>query len=566
VAPASTKNELLIVTVVPDVAGLDGKTFDYVVPDPLRDHVRVGTMVRIQLAGRRVGAWVVATDVAAPAGVMLKPIAKVTGWGPSATTIDLARWASWRWAGRLVHLLDTASPPGAVPALPRGRPAQVTRRDHEVVVVRAPPSSDVLPIVRREVAFGPTLIIAASLDTARRVGSQLRAGGEACCLAPRDWVVAAAGGVSVLGSRAAAWAPMPALAGIVVLDEHDERLQEERAPTWHAREVAIERARRAGVPITLVSPCPSLEALAAADRVVEPSRAEERAGWPILDVVDRRKEDPRSAGLYSERLVQLLRDRDRGRVVCVLNRKGRARMLVCGSCGEVARCERCDAAVMQPDDGVLRCPRCDVQRPVVCTSCGSGMFRNVRAGVTRAAEELAALAGEAVGDDERIVVGTEAVLHQVGGHVGVVAFLDFDQELLAPRYRAGEEALGLLALGARMLGPRGAGGRLLAQTRHPQHPVLDAVLHAEPDRASAADRAQRVDLRFPPFAALAAVSGAAAPDLIDALGSPPGVDVLGPADGRWLLRAADHVTLCDALAATTRPAGRVRIEVDPARV
>ena len=524
-------------------------------------------MVRIQLAGRRVGAWVVAVDVPAPEGVTLKPIAKVTGWGPSADTIELARWASWRWAGRLVHLLDTASPPGAVPALPRGRPTDVTQRAHEVVVERVPPATDVLPIVRREVACGPTLIIAASLDIARRIGNQLRADGTACCLAPRDWAQAAAGGVTVLGSRAAAWAPMRAeLAGIVVLDEHDERLQEERAPTWHAREVAIERARRAGVPVTLVSPCPSLEALAAADRVIEPSRADERAGWPILDVVDRRKEDPRSSGLYSERLVQLLRDRDRGRVVCVLNRKGRARMLVCGSCGEVARCERCDAAVTQLDDAVMRCPRCDTERPVVCTSCGSGMFRNVRAGVTRAAEELAALAGEPVGDDERIVVGTEAVLHQVRGQVGAVTFLDFDQELLAPRYRAGEEALGLLALGARLLGARSAGGRLLVQTRHPRHPVLDAVLLAEPDRAAAADRAQRVDLGFPPFAALAAVSGPAAADFIDAFGSSAGVEVLGPAEGRWLLRAPDHRTLCDALAVTTRPPGRVRVEVDPARV
>ena len=88
---------------------------------------------------------------------------------------------------------------------------------------------------------------------------------------------------------------------IVVVDEHDEGLQEERAPTWHARDVAIERARRAGIPCVLLSPCPSLEALDAADRVVEPSRAEERAGWPILDVVDRRRDDPRS-GLYSDRL------------------------------------------------------------------------------------------------------------------------------------------------------------------------------------------------------------------------------------------------------------------------
>ncbi|MBV9919834.1 MAG: hypothetical protein JOY78_03130, partial [Pseudonocardia sp.] len=77
----------MIVTVVPDVAGLDGKRFDYLVPDELRDQVRVGTMVRVQLAGRRVGAWVVATGVRAPEGVALKPIAKVTGWGPPADVV-----------------------------------------------------------------------------------------------------------------------------------------------------------------------------------------------------------------------------------------------------------------------------------------------------------------------------------------------------------------------------------------------------------------------------------------------------------------------------------------------
>jgi primosomal protein N' (replication factor Y) (superfamily II helicase) len=67
--------------------------------------------------------------------------------------------------------------------------------------------------------------------------------------------------VTVVGARAAAWAPAPDLAAVVVLDEHDEVWQEERVPTWHARDVAIERARRAGVPCVLVSPTPSLEAL-----------------------------------------------------------------------------------------------------------------------------------------------------------------------------------------------------------------------------------------------------------------------------------------------------------------
>src|SRR5207253_2653705 len=119
---------------------------------------------------------------------------------------------------------------------------------------------------------------------------------------------------------AAAWAPVRGLAAVVCFDVHDEAHQEERAPTWNAWVVAAERARRAGVRCVLASPCPPLEALDSAT-LVTPSRSDERAGWPVVDVVDRRHDDPRT-GLYSERLVALVRGS--GRVVCVLNRKGRA--------------------------------------------------------------------------------------------------------------------------------------------------------------------------------------------------------------------------------------------------
>lgn len=535
----------------------------------MRERVRIGTIVRVTLSGRRVRGWVIDLGVRPSAGVELKPIAKVTGWGPSEALIDLARWASWRWAGRVVHLLDTASPPAAVAALPpaRGRSRSSPHaRGHEVVLARTPPAADVTALVRAQVANGPQLIVAASIEVARRLGNQLRAEGFACGLAPRDWARGAAGGTTMLGARAAVWAPLPDIAGVVVLDEHDERLKEGRAPTWHARDVAVERARRAGVPCTLVSPTPSLESLQIAHRVVEPSRTDERAGWPLLDVVDRRKEDPRTAGLFSERFVRLLRDRDRGGVLCILNRTGRARLLVCRTCGEVARCERCDAAVVQPDEEKLHCLRCGTERPIVCAACGAQALKNARAGVARASEELAALAGERVGEGERVEIGTEALLHRNRSELGVVAFLDFDQELLAPRYRAGEEALSLLVLAARLLGRRTGGGRLLVQTRHPRHPVIDAVLKADPGIAVAAERARRSDLSLPPFCALATVSGPAAGDLVESLGNPLGIEVLGPADGRWLLRAEDHRTLCDALAATPRPHGRIRIEVDPLRI
>src|SRR5687767_8796778 len=106
-----------VVGVLPDVPAID-KVFDYLVPPAMDPDVRVGTLVRIVLHGRRVGGWVVRDGAAAPEGRALRPLAKVTGWGPPADLVDLASWAAWRWAGRRASLLGTASPPHAVRGLP----------------------------------------------------------------------------------------------------------------------------------------------------------------------------------------------------------------------------------------------------------------------------------------------------------------------------------------------------------------------------------------------------------------------------------------------------------------
>ncbi len=381
----------------------------------------------------------------------------------------------------------------------------------------------------------------------------------------------------MLGARAAALAPVRDLAAAIVLDEHDESLREERAPTWNARDLVLERARRAGAPCVLVSPCPSLEALAAGPETT-PSRAVEREGWPVLDILDRRDEDPVRGGLLGERLVPVLRSVGAGvggPVVCVLNRRGRSRLLACDGCGELARCEEHRVPLVQAEEGALDCPVDGVRRPMVCDACGGLRFRNLRAGVARVREELEALAARPVCEVDAetpaaevaaadVLVGTEAVLHRVD-RASQVVFLDVDQELLAPRMRAAEQAMALLVRAARLVGPRSRGGRLVVQTRQPGHEVLQAVLHADPGRLVEAEAARRRLLGLPPYAALAQVSGAAAAEFVDRLGAPEGVDVLGPRDGAWLVRADGPEALADALASVERPAGRLRIEVDPAR-
>jgi primosomal protein N' (replication factor Y) len=417
------------------------------------------------------------------------------------------------------------------------------------------------------------LVIVPAVDQARLLATRLRRAGLSVALHPQEWAAAAAGVDVVIGARAAAWAPCPDLAAIAVVDEHDESLQEERSPTWHARDVAVERARRAGVPVLLMSPCPTVNGLAAVgDRLARPAIDDERAGWPIVELVDRSRDEPWKTSLVTSPLIAHLRS-DRT-VVCVHNTPGRARILACRTCRTLARCAVCDAAVGLDDDGSLACPRCGSVRPAVCLQCGASSFANLRPGVTRLREELEAAAGRPVvavtgRDDELppdagIYVGTEAVLHRVR-RADVVAFLDIDAELLAPRYRAAEQAMALLVRGARLTGGRRHGGRLVVQTFLPRHEVVQAALLADPGRLVEPERARRRLLGLPPFAALAAISGAGSDEFAAALGGVAGIDV-GGGDGRWTARAATWEDLGRAINATRRPkAARLRIEVDPPR-
>ena len=146
-------------------------------------------------------------------------------------------------------------------------------------------------------------------------------------------------------------------------------------------------------------------------------------------------------------------------------------------------------------------------------------------------------------------------------------FLDFDQELLAPRQRAAEQALALLAGGARRAGGRRDGGRLIVQTRQPDHPVVQAAVLADPSIAATAERERRRALGLPPFSAQAKVSGPGAEAFIAALkeSGDTAVSIRGPVDGQYLLRVPTHEPLLDLLAATPRPRERLRVEVDPLR-
>lgn len=593
----------------PDVPAVD-RAFDYLVPPDVADAVRVGTIVRVPLHGRRVRGWVVADGVAPEAEIdRLLPLAKVASAGPPIDVVDLCAWGAWRYAGPVAALLGAASPPNVVTPGPPPEPETavfppaaalpdvvVAARAKPCAVIAWPPAVD-----RRELVLGllasegSTIVVLPSAARVPLLVRQLEREGRTPVTLHSDladaertamWDRARAGACVVVGGRLAVFAPVPDLAAIVVLDEGDEALKEERTPAWNAREIAVERARRAAVRVTLVSPAPTLEAgVHAGAAPLRPLRGVERAGWPTLEIVDLRNEPP-GRSMLTTRLADALRAAVvDGRAVCVLNRKGRARMLVCATCGSLATCARCDAAVGEADDG-LTCARCGASRPRVCQACHGTQLKARRVGVTRVADELSALLPRTtvaevgvtldVPPAAEVLVGTEAVLHRAPARppVRLCAFLEFDQELLAPRYRAAEQALWLLARAARLVGPRSGPGRILVQTRVPDHEVLAAARQADPAIASVPERSRREALGFPPFGGLAEISGddEAVAAACTRLQSRSELTVLGPsaAPARALVQAPTADGLADALAATdlseARAYGRLRIEVDPLRV
>ncbi|HXY42610.1 MAG TPA: hypothetical protein VEH29_00325 [Acidimicrobiales bacterium] len=600
------------VEVLPDVSGID-RSFHYLVPASLASEVGVGTIVRVMLHGRRVRGYVVAVGTPVPAGVAPQEIIQVVSLGPPADVVELCRWASWRYAGRLRPFLQAAAPPAVVRSLPPAcagaagatggavrspsaagsaaaawlAPAVAKALAAGDAVLRLPPAVERLPVVLEILQAtrhrpGDPLILVESHADAGTLARRLAHSGWEVAPYPEQWATAAAGGGVVIGTRNVSLAP-GARSVIVVLDAHSESYRSERVPTFDARTLAAERARREGAPVVFVSPCPSLELLDGR-ALVTIERSTERSGWPAVTVLDAREEDPREGG-YPSRLVSLLRAEvsagatpDRP-VVLVLNRKGRARLLSCAACRTIGRCERCGAALVQlvrspPGTmGTLTCPSCGAESAALCSACGSARLRILRPGVSLAREQLATLLGVEVaeigagGSPPRapVVVGTEAVLHGVRS-AAMVGFLDLDHELLAPRFRAAEQTLVLLARAGRLAGGRQGGGRVVIRTSMPDHEVVRAAQAGTPELVAEAEAGRRLLLRLPPTTALAAVGGAGAAGVVGRL---EGVEVSPRPNGGYLVRAESSAALADAFAhlVARAPGGwagvDARVEIDP---
>ena len=206
----------------------------------------------------------------------------------------------------------------------------------------------------------------------------------------------------VLGARSAVFAPLPRLGLIVVDEEHEPAYKQEETPRYHAREVALVRARQVNAVVILGSATPSLESYARAAVgepycVLElPSRVSGRP-LPGVHVVDMRQEFRAGhGGLFSRRLRALMAARLAAgeQVLLFLNRRGFHTFVLCRDCGYVARCPRCDVTLTlhRAAAPALRCHYCQYQQapPSRCPACGGRRVRYAGAGT----EQVEALARE----------------------------------------------------------------------------------------------------------------------------------------------------------------------------
>ena len=574
------------VRVIPDLPAVS-KEFDYLIPDDwietgLASRLRIGSMVRVQLGHRSIGAWVSEINPESDHGVELQPLKKLSSEGPLEEVVDLVRWAAKRWHGPVSRLLKTSSPPKMVKTIPPTRLARpMSISQNEVVsdafgsnpaVVRLPPNGDRWPFIRQAVSMGNALILLPSVAEVNIVANRLKRLGVYVGVYNKDWSVGLSGG-TIVGSRSAAFASVKDLGAILMIDEHDEVFQEESSPTWHARDVLLERSRREDIPCVFVTPIPTPE-IRHQVRVISVDQDSEKQGWSKIQVVDPREDSSAIGGLWPRMTVDALKKAERP--VVVLNRTGRSRLLACGECGDLVTCTECGGAMHQPSQNLLECARYGHSRPVLCSACLSTHMKNLRLGVTRAVEELEALLNESVTEvtkatttldfqKSRIYLGTEAVLHRIDW-ADLVVFADFDQELLAKRYRGEEQAMAQLVRAIRLVNTHGDDtGNVIVQSRQPSHGLFRMVSSGDIEAWCRRESNRRELIKYPPFGHLASISGPGSEEFIEGLKALNKVEILGPNEGAWLVKSLDVKELVDSLSRVPRPKERLRIAIDPAR-
>jgi primosomal protein N' len=579
-----------IAHVVPDVPTFavdDG--FAYEVPGTLAD-LAVGDIVRVPLGGRKVRGYVTAVADGTPERVLREVAARSGKQGVfTPDMLRSLRWIATHYVAPLATVLARCSPPNLPRAVPRARnrsipsvtgsladwgSEQVARgRTRPGFLLSGTPIGAVASAVAPVVAAGKNVIIAAPTVAEAHATAANLAGtfGDRVLIATSDesaaarttaWTrISAATGTIVVGTREVALWGKADLGLAVVLDEGRRGYKSPQTPTYNVRDVLRRRSAIERFGLLLTGAVPTADVLASG---VEILRFERRI-WPLIEVVDRSGEafGRGAVGDRARRAIAALGD-DHTAFVLVPRRGGTYR---CARCRELRRCPNCDAML----DRSGTCARCGSDFSA-CQHCGGTRFEALGGSVSRVVDDLRRVFGGRVGpagSGRHIAVGTERDL--VGLEpVDLVIVVDPDAGILAPNYRAGEDALRLLARAALAAKP-GRGRKGLVQTSLPGDPIFDALKRGDPTTYMDDVLRQRAETGFPPIGELIALETDATDAAVPLNEAAGGSVLLGPAQEgdreRWLIQGRD----LSAVRLRLRPAvqhlrdggARVRVDADP---
>jgi len=353
----------------------------------------------------------------------------------------------------------------------------------------------------------------------------------------------------VVGTRSAVFAPVEKLGLIVVDEEHDGSYKQESVPRYHARDVAVMRAKLAGATVVVGSATPSLEtwhntAQGKYGRIEMLQRVQDRP-LPEVRLVDMRREfeETGEEQLFARALVEQTRKTlERGeQAIILLNRRGYSYVVICRACGEKLECENCSIALTyhkpvnagegQATGQRLECHYCGYKKtvPKHCPKCESEYLYFLGAGSQQGEERLQEIfPGARIGrmdrdtvrgrgDMERmllrlhsgeinLLVGTQMIAkgHDIHG-VTLVGVVGCDHALGLPDFRAAERVFQLLTQVSGRAGRGELPGQVIVQTYHPEHYAVQFA--AKHDFESFAEREMRFRrvMHYPPYAALANV-------------------------------------------------------------
>jgi primosomal protein N' (replication factor Y) (superfamily II helicase) len=349
------------------------------------------------------------------------------------------------------------------------------------------------------------------------------------------WRRIAAGQVHVVvGARSAVFAPCRNLGLIVIDEEHESTFKQESTPRYHARDVAVMRAKLENIPILMGSATPALESWANAEKgqytlLQLPSRVEDRP-MPKVALVDM-KHEPRSGGSFSSISPTLERGMREalaggGQVLLLLNRRGFSTHVHCPSCGYVSACPNCDLSLtFHRQRASLMCHYCGHEQPPYrdCPGCQQPSILYQGLGTEKLQEEIERKFPDKVvqrmdsdtmsrpGSHQRVLDAfRDGLIHILMGTQMIAKGLDFpnvtlvgvvnaDVGLHLPDFRAAERTFQLLAQVAGRTGRGERGGIVMIQTYTPDHPSI--VLAAKHDYLKFAELelAHRKEHQYPPY-------------------------------------------------------------------